>query len=189
MNFGDILEEWERQRRVQESSGPGAGNADGDSIEGEHSGRTDRGAESGEKESVARRELLRWLDGVDDWEEIQRAKEEYPDSDTSSGSSMRGGYGHKSRTQLRKMAPEETLDLHGMTMDDAEKALRLFIENAHARRLRKVLIIHGKGNHSEGGAVLRDMVHAFLEKNRHAGETGTPGRDYGGRGATWCLLK
>jgi DNA-nicking Smr family endonuclease len=195
MDFGDILEEWERQRKMQSSGSRSSSEQKKRNRHGEggaeESSSDDAGP--GDRESVARRELLRWLDGVDNWEEVQRAKEDSFDAGEEHGSGNRrgngGGYSQKSRRQLRKMAPEDTLDLHGMTTDDAERALRHFMENARTRRLRKVLIIHGKGNHSEGGPVLRDMVRAYLEKNRHAGEMGTPGREYGGSGATWCILK
>jgi len=44
-----------------------------------------------------------------------------------------------------RMLPEARLDLHGMTRDDAHGALIAFILDAHARGLRLVLVITGKG--------------------------------------------
>ncbi|NNU79103.1 DNA mismatch repair protein MutS [Halovulum dunhuangense] len=44
-----------------------------------------------------------------------------------------------------KLAPEARIDLHGMTMDRAHDALRSFILSSHARGLRLVLVITGKG--------------------------------------------
>ena len=123
MDFGDILEEWERQRKILES---GNRNSSEKKKKRRHGKRDSSVGEEGE--SVARRELLRWLDGVDDWEEGQRAKGEHRSSDPVSGKGSSNGHTQKSRSRLRKMAPDDTLDLHGMTSDDAERALRLFIE-------------------------------------------------------------
>jgi len=61
--------------------------------------------------------------------------------------------------QLRagKVHVEDTLDLHGETVDNGRAKLREFL--AAARGLRRcVLIVHGKGTHSEHGAPLREAV-------------------------------
>jgi DNA-nicking Smr family endonuclease len=55
--------------------------------------------------------------------------------------------------------------------------------------MEKVLLIHGKGNHSEGEAVLKRAVLQFIEKCPYAGESGQPNVELGGNGATWVLLK
>lgn len=44
-----------------------------------------------------------------------------------------------------KLSPEARIDLHGMTLADAHPALMRFMANAHARGLRLVLVITGKG--------------------------------------------
>ncbi len=44
-----------------------------------------------------------------------------------------------------KLAPEARIDLHGMTVSEAHPELIRFILNAHAARLRLVLVITGKG--------------------------------------------
>jgi DNA-nicking Smr family endonuclease len=49
------------------------------------------------------------------------------------------------------------------------------------------MIIHGKGNHSRGEAVLGRTVREFIEHCPFAGESGH-GRE-GGTGTTWVLLK
>lgn len=53
----------------------------------------------------------------------------------------------KSFTRLKrgKLAPEARIDLHGMTLDQAHPALSRFIMTSHARGLRLVLVITGKG--------------------------------------------
>jgi len=49
------------------------------------------------------------------------------------------------RMMRGKLTPEARLDLHGMTLAQAHPALNGFILNAHARGLRLVLVITGKG--------------------------------------------
>jgi DNA-nicking Smr family endonuclease len=44
-----------------------------------------------------------------------------------------------------KLSPEARIDLHGMTLSAAHPALMRFIADAHARGLRLVLVITGKG--------------------------------------------
>lgn len=55
-------------------------------------------------------------------------------------------------------APHLELDLHGSTAPEAEKRTESFIENAHRENIRTVRIIVGKGLHSEGKAILPDVV-------------------------------
>jgi DNA-nicking Smr family endonuclease len=53
-----------------------------------------------------------------------------------------------------KLAPEARIDLHGMTMAQAHPALTHFIVSSHARGLRLVLVITGKGkDRDEGGPI------------------------------------
>ncbi len=65
----------------------------------------------------------------------------------------------------RGIAPEATLDLHGETGDDAERAVVRFVRRQHRRGARRLCLIHGKGTHSEGGlGVLQGrVVHALTE--------------------------
>ena len=109
------------------------------------------------------------------------------DADNSENSSLFDNLAEKRR--LRTMRPQAEIDLHGMTLEEAYGALVTFFEDAVRREYQKVLIIHGKGNHSQNGPVLARFVQKFLETNSHAGETGHPkGRD-GGTGSTWVILK
>ena len=94
------------------------------------------------------------------------------------------------RRRLRRIRVQETIDLHLLKRDEAWRSLEGFFLSARQRGLEKVLIIHGKGKHSEGGeAVLKEMCHEFLEQCEYAGESGQADRTDGGSGATWVILK
>lgn len=93
------------------------------------------------------------------------------------------------RKKLRALKPEAIIDLHGLTREESWIRLSSFFTDCTRKNVRKVLIIHGKGTHSEDGSVLRQMVARFLEQHPHAGESGIAQKDSGGSGATWVLLK
>lgn len=59
--------------------------------------------------------------------------------------------------------PQETLDLHGCTAQEAEDRTNFFIAGASRRGLKTLRIITGKGLHSPGGkAVLPDLIEQQL---------------------------
>lgn len=90
---------------------------------------------------------------------------------------------------LRKMRPQAVIDLHGMKAPEAEKALWKFMASCREKGLVKVLIIHGKGLHSDGEGVLKKVVDDFLRDCPHAGMNGTPDSRDGGSGARWVIIK
>ena len=94
------------------------------------------------------------------------------------------------REYLRNLAPEATIDLHGLTRDEAWTRLENFVNDSIRRGFRKIMIIHGKGNHSHGtDPVLGPMVRQFIEVNPKLGTSAHPDRNNGGNGATWVLIK
>jgi DNA-nicking Smr family endonuclease len=78
------------------------------------------------------------------------------------------------RVRRGKRAPEARLDLHGMTAVHAHDALVGFVRSSHARGLRFVLVITGKGGRRrnrddagfipEGAGVLRHAVPRWLRE-------------------------
>lgn len=89
-----------------------------------------------------------------------------------------------------KVRFEEALDLHGDTVDRGIERLREFLATAsHVRRC--VLIVHGKGLHSDHGAPLREAVLSQLlgpcSGYVHALASAVPSD--GGSGATYILLR
>jgi DNA-nicking Smr family endonuclease len=101
-----------------------------------------------------------------------------------------------SRAQLAalragKVRAEDTVDLHGHTVELGRQELREFLVGAQRLGRRCVLVVHGKGTHSDHGAPLRDavleellgslsgLVHAFA----------TAASSAGGEGATYVMLR
>jgi DNA-nicking Smr family endonuclease len=54
--------------------------------------------------------------------------------------------------------PQSVLDLHGFTAREAEDKTASFVRAASKNGLQSLLIITGKGLHSEGDSILRDVV-------------------------------
>ena len=118
-----------------------------------------------------------WLDSEEGWSDFEKDEQEVKSS--------KG----ELRSFLRRLPPEDEIDLHGKTIIEAEHLLSGFIKQSKRNGLRKVLIIHGKGNHSRNGPVLPGWVRGYLESSPLCGETGSPEKRYGGKGATWVILK
>jgi DNA-nicking Smr family endonuclease len=89
----------------------------------------------------------------------------------------------------KDLEPQATLDLHGMNSREAEQALENFVLLSRRRGLRKVLIVHGKGHHSQGEPVLLRVVRRYLEKSPYTGAFGSADRKHGGSGATWVVVR
>jgi DNA-nicking Smr family endonuclease len=103
------------------------------------------------------------------------------------------------RRRLLRKRPDETIDLHGLNQEEAWEALARFFENAREHKLEKLLVIHGKGNHTESFTpvstanrslgILKNTVRDFIEHCPFAGESGYGNASLGGSGSTWVLLK
>lgn len=58
--------------------------------------------------------------------------------------------------------PQAELDLHGLKAKEALATADLFLQKATQRKLTSIRIITGKGIHSQGEAVLRDVIEEKL---------------------------
>src|SRR6185312_3813303 len=95
-----------------------------------------------------------------------------------------------------RRSPEATLDLHGMTLAVAERAVARFLEEAAALDLRVVLIVTGKGLRREGGRVLGGRIRAefpgWLRRPENWGRVRgvkSAHARHGGPGAFYILLR
>jgi len=89
-----------------------------------------------------------------------------------------------------QLSPEDELDLHGLTVDEATSKVLFFLQNAIYRGFSTVLLITGKGLHSAGDPVLRRATERFLnEKKEQVVEWGVAPRRYGGEGALVVFLR
>jgi DNA-nicking Smr family endonuclease len=103
------------------------------------------------------------------------------------------GVSHAQIALLRagKVHAEQTLDLHGQTVGAGIQQLREVVIAAQRIGRRCLLVIHGKGTHSEYGAPLREAVLGELLGELsglvHALATAAPAD--GGEGATYVMLR
>lgn len=196
MDMGDILDKWDKiqktekqQKKSQSQTKVPTGkkaNADHVAKKSSASGNASPGISTSEK--IARQQkadnerkinpMVVWMNryGVVDKDKMldeaaERQKQE-------------------SHTYLREMRHEAVVDLHGLTAEEAYVKLESFISVCYRDGLRKVLIIHGKGNHSKGSdPVLGKVVRSFIEGDKRLGMSGHPERKDGGSGATWVIIK
>ena len=82
---------------------------------------------------------------------------------------------------------EDEMDLHGLNVMQAKKALHAFLGEALARHLRSVRIIHGKGLRS-GQSVLKGVVSETLRRTPAIVAYVSARRGDGGTGAVYVLL-
>jgi DNA-nicking Smr family endonuclease len=98
------------------------------------------------------------------------------------------------RRMRRGLLPiDARIDLHGMTVAEAGPRLEVFLRTMRARGERCVLVIHGKGQHSQGGVgVLRGEVSAWLSQgpcSANVAAFATARVDDGGEGAMYVLIR
>ncbi|HEY9053620.1 MAG TPA: Smr/MutS family protein [Rectinemataceae bacterium] len=190
MNFGDILKDWEALRKSEQKAArmaerekdapkPGSSkkaNAPEKPAAGQAGARG--GARDGTAPALdASKTLERWLarNGVED-KDAGHVESEEEDR-------------IRNAQRLRKLKPQAFLDLHGKTSQEAQILLSSFLASCQRQGLKKVLVIHGKGNHSPAEHVMTDLVRRSLEESEKAGAFGPADKEFGGRGATWVVLR
>lgn len=112
-----------------------------------------------------------------------------------------GEYMEWTRPELRKditkklhrgdFSIQDSIDLHGMTVDEAEHELCLFFREAVRKRLFCVKVIHGRGLRSPGGPVLKEALKHWLHGSfrKWIAAYATAKDCDGGLGATYIILK
>lgn len=125
-----------------------------------------------------------FLNAVGGMEEV--FKDEWSDEATKKRAAPR----RMRQVERGQLLPEDELDLHGLSVDEARTKTRFFLQNAVFQGLSTVLLITGKGLHSADGPVLRSAMEKFLsENNELVVEWGVAPRRYGGEGALVVFLR
>jgi DNA-nicking Smr family endonuclease len=185
MNFGDILDAWEKQtsipqgkkkRRKLEKQRPEAERHGEEEPPASPAPQAVLKPPTNGGSSTANAMLSAWLDSHPVFDK---------DTSASKTASTKGEHRHR----LLQKKPDARIDLHGLNRDEAWNALAGFFRACEQQGCEKVLIVHGKGNHSAGESVLKKLTRQFIETSPLAGESGNSNAEDGGTGSTWVILK
>ena len=124
-----------------------------------------------------------------DWENFLNNKEKIPNKDSV----------HKKNIRYEKI---KKIDLHGYTIEEANKAVEQFIQKCFDESVTKIIVITGKGLRSKNVenpylskdlSILKYSVPEFIEKNKSLTrliiETTNAKIEDGGSGAFYVYLK
>jgi DNA-nicking Smr family endonuclease len=122
-----------------------------------------------------------------------QSKQGAPERRLAPGTTLDGSWDRRLRSGA--VEPDRVVDLHGMSLDGAWRAIDGALENAIARGERVLLLITGHQRASEPpvrrGAI-RAAVHDWLHASRHAGDIASvraAHRRHGGGGSLYIVLR
>ena len=123
-----------------------------------------------------------------DWENFVNSKQKVPNKDT--------------QAQNTKIFKTKKIDLHGLTLNEANKVIENFINKAYLEKISKLIVITGKGLHSENEkdpyvskelGILKHSVPQCIKNNRSLmsliNEITDAKIEDGGSGAFYIILK
>ena len=123
-----------------------------------------------------------------DWNNFINSKDKVPDKDI--------------KTKDKKIFKTRSIDLHGYTLDEANKAIENFINKAFLENINKLIVVTGKGLHSDNEknpyvskdlGILKYSVPEFISNNnslmRMIYEIKDAEIEDGGGGAFYIFLK
>ena len=123
-----------------------------------------------------------------DWDKFISSNEKLPDKDF--------------RNIEKKNKKTRSIDLHGFTLDEANKTIENFINKAFSENINKLIIVTGKGLHSENEkdpyvskdlSILKYSVPEFISNNASLmsmiNEITDAKIEDGGTGAFYIYLK
>jgi DNA-nicking Smr family endonuclease len=97
------------------------------------------------------------------------------------------------RLRLGDYAVEGRLDLHGLTREAARGAVERFLRESRLGGKRCVLLVHGKGRHSESQLpVIKEALHGWLAAGKFGRQVlafASARPADGGAGALYVLLR
>ena len=122
------------------------------------------------------------------WEEFLLNKEKLPNKDL--------------KLEKKKNFKIQRIDLHGYTLEEANKAIKKFIENGYEKGTSKIIVVTGKGLHSnvekdpyvsKDLSILKHSVPEFIQNNKELMKKIIDIKDAsiedGGTGAFYIFLK
>ena len=123
-----------------------------------------------------------------DWNNFINSKEKVSDKDF--------------KHQEKKIFKTRSIDLHGYTLDEANRTIENFINKAYSENINKLVVVTGKGLHSENEkdpyvskdlSILKYSVPEFILNNKSLMNLINEIRDAkiedGGSGAFYIFLK
>ena len=123
-----------------------------------------------------------------DWNNFINSKEKLPNKDT--------------KFNKKKIFETRSIDLHGYTLDAANKTIEDFINNAFLENINKIIVVTGKGIHSDNEkdpyvskelGILKYSVPEFISNNTSLmsmiNEITDAKIEDGGSGAFYIFLK
>ena len=97
-----------------------------------------------------------------DWEYFTNSKKKLPNKDL--------------KNKKEVFFKTDTIDLHGYTLDEANKVIENFILNSYKKNIKKLIVVTGKGLHSQNEndpyvskdfGILKYSVPEFIKKNKN----------------------
>ena len=141
------------------------------------------------KNPVKKKDIKNLNKDKQDWENFLNNKEKIPNKD----------FIHKKNVRYEKI---KKIDLHGYTIEEANKAIEQFIQKCFDEGVTKIIVITGKGLRSKNVenpylskdlSILKYSVPEFIEKNKSLTqfiiETTDATIEDGGSGAFYIYLK
>ena len=141
------------------------------------------------KNSIKKKDIKNPDKDKQDWENFLNNKEKIPNKD----------FIHKKKIKYEKI---KKIDLHGYTIEEANKAVEQFIQKCFEESVTKIIVITGKGLRSKNVenpylskdlSILKYSVPEFIEKNKSLTrliiETTDAKIEDGGSGAFYIYLK
>jgi|TARA_B100001142_G_scaffold5586_1_gene5690 DNA-nicking Smr family endonuclease len=123
-----------------------------------------------------------------DWENFLSSNEKLPNKD--------------SKPKQHSSIKTKSIDLHGYTLDEANKVISDFIKNCYDKKVNKIIVVTGKGLHSDNEknpyvsknlSILKYSIPEYISNNKSLmniiNEIKDAKIDDGGDGAFYILLK
>jgi len=123
-----------------------------------------------------------------DWETFLSSDEKLPNKDY--------------KNLNKKSFKIKSIDLHGYTLDEANKTIEEFINQSYREKINKLIVVTGKGLHSQNEkdpyvsnslSILKYSVPEFIENNKNLmniiNEIKDADIEDGGAGAFYIILK